>query len=172
MRAVQRRHGVSRQTEGKLFIAELNGARIGLDEPKLSPSTWTVPFTVISESVITVTRGRQTRDGYSGRGHSLWFCDATEKNRFAWHELAFWNGAFSGHPPVEPFAGQAASSQIAFQPVMARLALAWPVTELERSDLSEFVGRWLGWFGDAASGRLERPGMMPERPAEGSWRRS
>lgn len=164
--------GPARKAQGKLFTAQLNGAQIDLDAPRLSMSTWTAPFTVISESAIAVTRPLPTPDGWRGRSHSLWFCDATEENRFAWHELAFWDGAFGGHPSMEPFAGSAAGHHVAFQPVMGRRALAWPVTELDRSDLSEFVGRWLGWFGDAASGRLQRPNQMPERPAEGSWRRS
>lgn len=62
-----------RRTEGKLFIASLNGADLGLDQPQLSPSSWKVPFTVISESVIIVTRPSPTRDGWVGRSHSLWF---------------------------------------------------------------------------------------------------
>ncbi|WP_247600182.1 serine/threonine-protein kinase [Mycobacterium intracellulare] len=160
-----------RQTEGKLFIATLNGAQIGLDQPQPSPSNWTTPFTVIAESVIAVTRPQQARDGWAGRSHSLWFCDAKEENLFEWYELAFWDGPYS-HPTMEPFAGSAAGNHIAFEPVMAKRALAWPITVLDRSDLSEFIGRWLGWFGDAARGRLERPNGMPERHAEGSWRRT
>jgi hypothetical protein len=43
---------------------------------------------VISESVISVNNGN-TGDKW-GRSHSLWFCDAHEKDRFAWYEVAFW----------------------------------------------------------------------------------
>jgi serine/threonine-protein kinase len=161
-----------RQTVGKLFITTLNGAQIGLDVPQLSPASWTTPFTVISESVITVTRPHPTRDGWVGRSHSLWFCDAKEENRFAWYELAFWNGAFGGHPTMEPHAESASGTQAVFEPVMIRTQLAWPPTEIDRSDLSEFVGRWLGWFGDAATGSLQRPLKMPEHETQGSWRRS
>lgn len=157
-----------RREGNKIFYASLNGAELTLDHPQKSQATWTSPFTVISESVITVKRPRATRDGWAGRSHSLWFCDAKEKNRFAWYELAFWGG---GHPSIEPNAASSAEqTQIVFQPVMGGLQLAWPFTELERSDLSEFVGRWLGWFGDAATGSLQRPMVMPERSPKGSWR--
>lgn len=161
--------GQQRQTAGKLLVATLNGAQIGLDQPRLSPSKWTQPFTVISEAVITVTRLVPTR-GWRGRSHSLWFCDAKVENRFEWYELAFWSTG--GSPDIEPFATAAGSAGIAFSPVMGNLALAWPVTRLDRSDLSEFVERWLGWFAEGASGTLQRPAMMPERQFDGSWRRS
>jgi serine/threonine-protein kinase len=161
-----------RQTVGKLFIATLTGAQLGLDEPQPSPSGWTTPFTVISESVIAVTRPHPDRDGWAGRSHSLWFCDAEQEDDFHWYELAFWNGAFAPSPSMEPFAASAVGTQIAFQPVMGTIGLAWPFTKLVGDGLAEFVERWLGYFGDASTGKLRRPSSMPERPAEGSWRTS
>jgi hypothetical protein len=46
----------------------------------------------------------------------------------------------------------------ALAPGITRVQLAWDFEELDRSDLSEFVNRWLGWFGLAAQGQLQRPG--------------
>jgi serine/threonine-protein kinase len=160
-----------RRTEGKLLIASLNGADLGLDQPQMSPATWTAPFTVISESVIIVTRPHPTRDGWVGRSHSLWFCDAKEKNRFAWYELAFWQGALGGHPSIDPTAASAQQTHIVFEPVMGTIELARPFTALDRSDLSEFLERWLGWFGEAAAGDLQRP-SLPEGEPQGSWRKN
>lgn len=57
-------------------------------------------------------------------------------------------------------------------PGMAEFQVAWPFTRLERDDLNEFVSRWAGWLASAANGWLTRPSTMPERPPEGSWRRS
>jgi serine/threonine-protein kinase len=37
-------------------------------------------------------------------------------------------------------------------------------------DLDEFIDRWMGWFADAANGRLQIPSMMPERPTPRNWR--
>lgn len=54
---------------------------------------------------------------------------------------------------------------------MAEYQVAWPFTALVTGDLDEFVDRWLGWFAAAAQGSLQRPSSMPERPAEGTWRR-
>ena len=42
---------------------------------------------------------------WQGRSHSLWFCDAHEKGRFAWYVLAFrdWDPGDERHPRIEPF---------------------------------------------------------------------
>jgi serine/threonine-protein kinase len=53
---------------------------------------------------------------------------------------------------------------------MADTQVAWPFTALTTGDLDEFMGRWAGWLADAAQGQLHRPGTMPERNPQGSWR--
>jgi eukaryotic-like serine/threonine-protein kinase len=153
---------------GKAFVAILNDAKLGLDTPQPSPSRpGTLPITVVSESVITVTVPRAVY-GWAGRSHSLWFCNAFEKDRFAWYEVAFMASPLGGgSPTMEPFATAAAASQHALMPIIGQTQLAWDFEELDRSDLSEFVNRWLGWFGTAAQGRLQRPGMLPEKPERG-----
>ncbi|MDC8980501.1 serine/threonine-protein kinase [Mycobacterium marinum] len=159
------------RARGKLLLAQFRDATLSLDEPKPSPPAAGLPFTVISESQIVVTTVRPVR-GYQGRSHSLWFCDAHEEGRFAWYELAFMRFAGgASHPVMEPYSLSALNSRICFQNVMGTEQIAWPVEEIDRFDLSEFLGRWLGWFAQAAAGTLSRPNMMPEKPSEGSWRR-
>lgn len=158
---------------GKMFfVATLNGARIGLARPELSSSTWTTPFTVISEAVITVNLAGDGVRGWRGRSHSLWFCDAKEEGLFAWHELAFMDFALRQQPAVVPFPLSASDGHAAFQPIMGGRQLAWPVEMINRDDITEFLGRWLGWFAQAARGGLQQPSMLPERAAEGSWRKA
>jgi hypothetical protein len=130
-----------------------------------------LPFTVISESVITLTLPNPVH-GWRGRTHSLRYCDAHEEGRFAWYELAFMQFAMGGcQPPIEPYALSAYAALPVFSPGIGTAQLGWPVDEIDRSDLSEFLGRWSGWFADAAAGRLSRPMMMPEKPTAGTWRR-
>ena len=42
---------------------------------------------------------------------------------------------------MEPFAESAVPTHVVFEPIMATIQLAWLFTEVDRSDLSEFVGR-------------------------------
>jgi hypothetical protein len=79
--------------------------------------------------------------------------------------------AGSHRPVMEPFSLAVRETRDIFSPVMGTSQIPWPVEEIDRSDLSEFLGRWIGWFADAASGTLCRPMMLPEKPCEGSWRR-
>jgi serine/threonine-protein kinase len=103
---------------------------------------------------------------WQGRSHSLWFCDPHEEGRFGWYELAFMEfAAGTYHPVMEPFSLAARSAHDVFLHVIGTQQLAWPIEEIDRSDLSEFLGRSLGWFADAAACTLSRPGMMPENPS-------
>jgi hypothetical protein len=89
---------------------------------------------------------------WNGRSSSLWFCDVFDKGRFAWYEVAFMESPFSSsRASVEPFAMSAAHTGDAFSPlIMGAAQVATDFEQLDRSDLSEFVNQWLGWFGDAA----------------------
>jgi serine/threonine-protein kinase len=161
--------GFNSLASGKAFLAILEGAQIGLDQPQPSPSKLgSLPFTVVSESVIRVTRPTPLY-GWVGRGHSLWYCDAEEKDVFAWYEVAFTRMAFGGGalPQIDPFDMDGIEAGAALRPGIATTQLAWDFEELDRSELSEFVGRWLGWFGQAATGQLQRPGQIPEKPPMG-----
>lgn len=47
---------------------------------------------------------------------------------------------------IEPSAASAQSMHVVFENVIATTQLARPFTEIDRSDLSEFLERWLGWL--------------------------
>ncbi len=155
-----------------LFNAELRSGRLSVSKPR-AVASWDGPFRVIADAVISVSQ-ESAVSGYQGRTHSLWFCDAHEKGRFAWYETAFMNLAFGAGimPTVDPFAKDPRSAQVAFSNVTGTIQLAWPVEELDRADPTEFVDRWIGWFADAAFGTLRHPSSMPEKSPQGSYRTS
>jgi serine/threonine-protein kinase len=112
--------------------------------------------------------------GYAGRGHSLYFCDAQTAGTYAWFETAFtqrplptqrrWTEPCAREPGpgvARALCAGAADDQV-----------AWPFTQLVPGQLGDFVDRWVGWFADAIEGRLAPPSRMPERPVDGTWRRS
>lgn len=114
------------------------------------------------------------RHGYSGRSHSLWYCDAVTQGHYSWYETAFMISPLlpreSQHAPFALSPGENAG--MALGPGMAEFQVAWPFTELVVGDLNDFVGRWAEWFALASEGMLSRPSTMPERRPDGSWRRS
>lgn len=133
---------------------------------------WDGPFTVIAYADITVDFGRPWDSGWVGRSHSLWYCDAQEQGRYAWYELAFMHSTLSNARSThEPYACSPYESEYALQNVIGGKQIAWPVTEIDRADPTEFIDRWTEWFAEAATGELRRPAQMPERRAEGTWRR-
>lgn len=154
-----------------LFLATLRGAKLGVTRPRRAPAEWGGPFTVIAEAAITVHRGRQDGSGWLGRSHSLWYCDAKEAGRFGWYELAFMPKLGYGEVEVLPHTLDARLASAAFSDAIGSMQLAWPVTEIERDDPSEFLDRWLSWFADAVSGTLRMPTTLPDREPRGSWRR-
>jgi len=154
------------------FVAQLRAGKIGLSKPT-RVEAWAGPFTVVAEAKISVTTSRRVYD-YEGRSHSLWYCDAHEEGRFAWYETAFMRSPLLGgsNSMTDPFSADPNSASIVFSGVTGTVQLAWPLEELDRSDPTEFIDRWMGWFADAARGEIQRPSTMPEKPTAGSWRRS
>lgn len=156
--------------EGKMLRASLRGAELRVDRPQLSQMTRTSPFTVISESTITVTTGKSVR-GYRGRSHSLWYCNPYVEGEFGWYETAFMNHAFGSQPDIVPFALSAGNARSALEQGIGNVQVAWPFQEIDRSDPTEFLSRWLGWFAQGAEWTLQQPAMLPERPTTPTWRR-
>jgi hypothetical protein len=153
------------------FVAKLGRAKFGLSKPELV-TKWSGPFTVVSSATLTLVMDGRNIFGWQGRNHSLWFCDGQEAGHFGWYELAFMTSAFSQQrPDFEPFALPPLAAEEAFSGGIGSMQLGWPLVEVDRSDPSELIGRWLGWFGEAAQGVLSRPSTMPEREIAGSWRR-
>lgn len=130
-------------------------------------------FDVIAHAQLSI-KIPADRYQYEGRSHSLWYCDAQEVSRYQWFETAFRVGSFIGKRGQQnPFAiDPSEQSANALCGGMAEFSVAWPFTAVNIGDLDEFINRWAGWFADAAQGQLHNPSEMPERPTEGSWRRS
>lgn len=158
---------------GAVFSANLMGATLMMKDPQ-PQWTWDGPFDVIAATEISVFLPTGNRlFGWGGRSHSLWFCDAQTAGHYAWYELAFMRSVFSqSQSTVEPFAKTPEEVTNEFSSVVGGGQLAWPVTEIDGDDPSEFIGRWLGWFADASSGALPRPSTMPELPTQGTWRKN
>lgn len=158
------------------FRVTLGQGTIMLMTPTLDEKNPNIPFDVIASTQITVTQTSPRGANYEGRSHSLWYCDAHVKGQYEWYELAFMRAAFS--PTVSlgrhvPFASSPRSVEYSFEPIMGGMQLAWPVEELDRTDLDTFVDRWLGWFAGAAENSLTYPSRLPERPdCSTSYRRS
>ncbi|MGL5862026.1 MAG: hypothetical protein ACRCY9_12315 [Phycicoccus sp.] len=154
-----------------MFVAELRETRLVLSRPA-PVDQWQGPFDVVASAVVTVNSRRLTQ-GWAGRSHSLWYCDAQAAGEYAWFEMAFMGSPLLGHgSPVEPFSLTPSEGSVAFSGVMGTTQLAWPVSEIDRDDPGEFVDRWVGWFADAVAEELIRPSTMPERHTSGSWRRN
>ena len=160
-----------------VWSCSLNGANFGMDLAKsaeLPPegAHYLPPFDVIAFANITLGIPRDMY-GYEGRSHSLWYCDAHEKGVFRWYETAFMISPFMRkRASTNPFAlepGQEAYR--ALSNVITDFQVARSFTPIDQGSEEEFIERWMGWFADAAEGRLEHPSYMPEGSPQGSWRR-
>ena len=152
---------------------ELNGAGLSVDSPKPVGlgADKDLPFEVIARADIDLTVSPD-RSGYTGRSHSLWYCDAQEPGVFRWYETAFWK--FGGNVGTfEPFAmpPEAEDTALALSTTMHTYSVARRFVPIDQGDEDSFVEHWMEWFGDAAQGQLRRPSGMPESHPQGSWRR-
>jgi serine/threonine-protein kinase len=146
----------------------------GAGERSFDWGEWEAPaFEVDAVASLSLTIPRDMAE-YEGRSHSLWFGDIQEAGRFAWFETAFMVSAFLPRCGRQNPLGLDPSEQAAkaVWTGMAEFQVAWPFTRLEPDDLDDFVERWAGWFAAAATGQLAHPSAMPERPPQGTWRRS
>lgn len=150
------------------FVAELGFGKLGVARPAPN-GHWDGPFEVIACASIAVNQPR-SHLGYDGRSHSLWYCDPKSEGAFAWYELAFMRSPFVSQPQLVPFAAQPQEISNAFNRVIGTEQLAWPIEELDRGDLTDFVDRWLGWFADAAEQGLRYPSQLPEKASAGGYR--
>lgn len=174
-RAGSGRSPIDTPASGKAFLAILNGVQLSVDKRQPSPSKpHTLPFTVVSESVITLTLQNPIQ-GWRGRSHSLWFCNAVDEGRFAWYEHAFTTLALGGggREQIDPFALDSIDAGPVFASGLIRMQRSRNFEEVDRSDPSAFVNRWLGWFGRAAQGQLQPSLITPEQPVRQDywWRR-
>ena len=150
----------------------LNEANLRVDPIKMAkgPTEASMPFEVIAYTTVSVVKPADRR-GYTGRSHSLWYCDAKEPGVFRWYETAFWN--LTGNDREAPFAmsPEGRNVELALSPAMHTYAAAWPFTPIDQGEEENFVEQWLQWFAQAANGELHYPSRLPEKEASGSWRR-
>lgn len=164
--------------EGSWPIRVGNGL-LHLDAPSACDRSEGLPFDVIAYTQVKVDQSNAPGGTYTGRSHSLWYCDAQQEGQYAWFETAFMRhpmmthgGGFSAHRLEEPFASDPAG-----QPARHALSMginphqvAWPFKMLVDEQLNDFARRWAEWMGLAADGRLQHPHQMPEGNVHGSWR--
>jgi len=136
-------------------------------------STWSHPkFDVIASARLSIQIPANSYE-YEGRSHSLWFCDAREMGNYQWFETAFMiSPLIPGRGRQNPFAlDPSEESRMALAPGLTEFQVAWPFTPIVLGQMEEFINRWAAWLADASQGKLAHPNSMPERLAEGSWRR-
>lgn len=153
-----------------IFRVRLRDAALEMSRVE-AVSEWRGPFAILAFASISVI-SRSGRDHRAGRSHSLWYCDAKLEGHFAWHELAFMESPLKNiDPDIEPFACSPWEGEQPFLNVTGGRQLAWPVTKIDRADPTEFLNRWLGWFADAAVGKLQEHSEQMDIGISGSWRR-
>jgi serine/threonine-protein kinase len=157
----------------------LGGSIIGISDAYETNDEWLgklkFPFDVLLHACIAV--GRPDHE-YSGRAHSLWYCDVETHGRYGWYETAFVGGdqegsstAFRGHicrPYYERLDfGHGRYHPIAAPPHDATVLLAldetatlqhveWPLTLLDALGLDDFINRWASWLAASSQGLLRR----------------
>lgn len=128
-----------------------------------APTQPQLGFEVIAFSAISIIY-RQQRGSWQGRSHSIWYCNALDRATYRLVELAFmaiWTDEIKS---VEPFALEPDEDAfLALSPTMHIYQSAWNFTPIDQGNEDEFIDRWLGWFGDASRGNLQRPSSLPER---------
>ncbi|MEU7656211.1 serine/threonine-protein kinase [Micromonospora taraxaci] len=153
----------------------LNEARLTYQAPS-DEDRWaqqmTPPIDVVAAGFLSV-KTRPNYQGYEGRRHSLWYCDAQTAGEYHWYETAFMDTPMiaSANRPHDPYAlnpGPDAAGAIG--PGLMQVQVAWPFTPMSIDAMDEFVDRWAGWLALACQGKLQRPMMMPEKQPQGSWR--
>jgi serine/threonine-protein kinase len=97
---------------------------------------------------------------YTGRTHSLWFCDADDPSRMHWYEVAFLRKGYphrsTSHMPFALDPGAEAGA--ALLETSPAFEVQVPLTRLDHAALDAFVDRWAGWFAQAATGDLRFEG--------------
>ena len=155
------------------LLVELNGARLFIEPVKRVPYPdpdleTDPPLRVVATSGISVMNN-EPFNGYGGRGHALLYCDVTDEGRFRWFETGFMT-----NPKVVEIMGR--ESILPFNLVLGREtydalssdshrnARALPFTPVDQSSQTEFVTRWVGYFGKAANGELRPPQLSAQVP--------
>ena len=135
--------------------------RVELIKLAKGPAEATMPFEVIAYATISVVKPEDSR-GYTGRSHSLWYCDAQGKGVFRWYETAFW-APWNGSDRVLPFAlpPDEQNAQLALSGAMHTHQVAWPFTPIDQGE-----GGYLYRAMDpVAWSSSQRPATLPQPDA-------
>ena len=130
-------------------------------------------FDVLAVSFIKVEMSTERQPTYTGRSHSLWFCNAQENGVYRWYETAFMLIAPTGGSPAEvPFnlPPEGAALPALASATEKSVQIAWPFTPIDQGEEQKFIDRWIEWFADASQGNLSRPKVLPEHPVDDTWR--
>ena len=156
-----KRPGPSPQWSWPLNETALSVAPSRMAEQQLGTDTYGSPFEVVAYSDITL-KIKPDQYGFEGTSHSLWYCNAKDAEEFRWYEIAFRIAAFIPKKGrLNPFAlGPGRNAYDAFASVMGEYDVAWLPTTIDKGDESDFIARWLEWFGKAASGLLRESDVI------------
>lgn len=156
------------ETTGTIqFLFE--SAELILHMPKTTELDSSLPFDVVCIGSISIEMAN-VRDGWAGRSHSLWYCDAHNEDEFHWFETAFHRLRSASR--LEPYSRSPRDrdTRLALQAGFHNEQVAVPFTPLAGEAVEHFTERWLERFVQAAENKLPRPMMLPEGGANGSWR--
>lgn len=142
----------------------LGGARLTASAPTAMNGSWggyEPTADVIAFADITLSQQGNSR-GYTGRSHSMYYCDFEREGEYAWYELSFMTTfGFSGskYPvslPPGPEAGLALSN------VFGNQQVARPIEVVRPGETDSFKEHWLRLLAAASMNELSGPNQLPE----------
>jgi serine/threonine-protein kinase len=139
----------------------LNKAKLRVEKCAKVQSKWIqhLPFDILGYSEIEVTM-LDRRHGYSGRSHSLWYCDVEKPGKYRWYETAFgYSSDASYRSEIEPFSlGPYTNNiELPLKSIPHTLRIVWPFIAIDQGSENHFVDQWIEWFAQASQGELSRP---------------
>ena len=151
----------------------LNEALLLVDQVARTPliASQGMTFEMVGHTAIKTEMPVRMRQGYVGRSHSLWYCDAQEAGVFRWYEIAFFDRNARTRNGFSPFSLIPGDPDLkhALGNYSTPVQLARPFMPIDQGEEQAFIERWMDWFAAAAQGQL-RLGSLPELRARGSWR--
>lgn len=132
------------------------------DSGALSSLGYEAPFDVICYTSIAMELQQPDQWGYSGRQHSLWYCDSEIEGEYRWYELSFMMPFRRSTKAPEPLAMAPHEVRCALVPVMGHDSICWEPDPVDEDKVDEFVARWVKWLGEAAVGRFHHPSGLPD----------
>ena len=128
----------------------LTGVLMGVAESQFSAAEWDV---IAGAAVATWQQN-------CSRSASLWYASIAG-HQARWYEVAYWHPSVSWYYPTALKPGNDAATAIKAEQGTHGWGLSYPVHELGAGSDTEFLDRWLGWFGDAVEGVLTESAVAP-----------